>query len=118
MTPEKKSAMKTFDQLLAVAEEIGYPRYFAEDLGVHDRRTILSKDPEVFIEVFREAGTHLYLEDVISAPGFCDVLRDLLSAHPESRVYLFVRGELSEITETIPRIDRIRGVGEVEAVAL
>ena len=112
-----KSAYEKYFRLTRISQLSGYPVNFRKDLTVHDYNKIMQNDPAVFLSVLRENGTHLYLEEEFLSDGFADELRALLKTYSEARAYLYVEGEFTDITDTIPGIDRIRSDESIEIIA-
>lgn len=52
--------MKAYEALFAVAEKVGWPEYYRDDLVVHDKAAVEESGDDVpYVWVLRDRGTHL-----------------------------------------------------------
>ena len=74
------------------SEEIGLPKYFLNDLRVHDLNSLKENNPDEFIWVVRTAGTHLFTlsEAQKYRCHVCDIADD------EVKFFWFSGGDLIE----------------------
>lgn len=81
-------------KLLDKSEETGLPKYFLNDLRVHDLNFLKETNPDEFVWVLRTAGTHSFtLKDVKKyRTQICAIADD------EVRFFIFKDGELKEQT--------------------
>ena len=54
-------SLPQFKALLKIHKATGYPAHYVNDLLVHDRIYIANWNPQSFIWVLREFGTHMYI---------------------------------------------------------
>lgn len=83
-----------YKKLLDKSEETGLPKYFLNDLRVHDLRFLKENNPDEFIWVLRTAGTHLFT--IPEAKKYRSQVCEI--ADNEVRFFWFSGGELTEKT--------------------
>jgi hypothetical protein len=57
--PQENSPSRVYGMLLDRARRVGWPRYFVNDLYLHDMTYLYDHKPPVFAWVLRESGTHM-----------------------------------------------------------